>query len=233
MRNFDDQLQDLLQKIARMGWLAESMIQNAVRGMIAGDQTLAGQVFEKERQVNALQVEVDDTAVRLTVLQQPVARDARFLFMASRIGGELERIADQAVNIVQNTGHLSDRPLAEPLVDVPLMAQMARKMVRDSLTAMIDRNMDLADRVLMDEKEVDAFRDRIFKALVARMAVDPPAVQGAMSLILIARNLERVGDHATNIAEEVIYWINGRDVRHRQTLRAEDNRLDETREAGQ
>jgi phosphate transport system protein len=221
MRQFHDQLQELLQKVVRMGYLAESMIQKAIEGLIARNDAVAADIFEKERQVNALQVEVDEMAVRLTILQQPVAMDARFLFMVSRIGGELERIADQAINICQNARHLLEGAPLKPLVEVPIMAEVAQRMVRDSLTAMIDRDVKLAERVLVQEKEVDAFRDQVFGALLACMSADPRTIQRAMSLILIARNLERIGDHATNIAEEVIYWIQGRDVRHGQALRAD------------
>jgi phosphate transport system protein len=223
MRQFHDQLQDLLQKVIRMGSLAESMIQKGMEGLAGGNASLAADIFERERQVNALQVEVDDAAVKLTILQQPVARDARFLFMASRIAGDLERIADQAVNITQNAGHMLDQPPLKTMVELPLMAQVARKMVRDSLSAMIDCDVALANQILTDEKQVDALRDHIFSALLASMTADPRLIRAALSLILIARNLERIGDHATNIAEEVIYWIQGRDVRHGQALRAGSN----------
>ncbi len=231
MRHFHDQLQELLRKVVAMGSLAESMIRKAVEQLTAASPSLSAEVFDCERQVNALQVEVDEAAVKLTILQQPVASDARFLFMASRIAGELERIADQAVNIVQNIGHVRDQPSGDPLVELPLMAQVARKMVRDSLTAMIDRNVALANQVLEDEKQVDAFRDQIFSTLLGRMTADPRLIQQALSLILIARNLERVGDHATNIAEEVIYWIHGRDVRHGQALQADGAAGEDANEA--
>jgi phosphate transport system protein len=143
--------------------------------------------------------------------------------MASRIAGDLERIADQAVNITQNAGHMLDQPPLKTMVELPLMAQVARKMVRDSLSAMIDCDVALANQILTDEKQVDALRDHIFSALLASMTADPRLIRAALSLILIARNLERIGDHATNIAEEVIYWIQGRDVRHGQALRAGSN----------
>jgi len=222
MRHFQDQLSELFQKIVQMGSLAESMIQKAVETLETGQADSRNAVFESERQVNALQVQVDDAAVKLTVLQQPVAGDARFLFMASRIAGELERIADQAVNIAQNAGHLTDQPPLPPLVELSLMARIARKMVRDTLSAMIERDVAMANQVLRDEKQVDAFRDQIFSSLLGSMADDPKLIQAALSLILIARNLERIGDHATNIAEEVIYWLQGRDVRHGQARRDED-----------
>ncbi len=200
--------------VVSMGNLAEEMIRLAVRSLVVRDGSLQEQVFAQEQEVNALQVKVDELAVRLTILQQPVARDARFLFMASRIGGELERIADQAINISQNTRHVIEEPPLRPLVDLPIMAEVAQKMVRDSLTAMISRDVTLASAVLEEEQKVDAFRNQIFETLMEWMKQDAATIERAMSLILIARNLERIGDHATNIAEEIIYWIQGRDVRH-------------------
>jgi phosphate transport system protein len=218
MRHFHEQLQDLLQKLVMMGNIAESMIQSAVSALVKRNDSLSHDVFAREDDVNRLQVEVDDAAVKLTARQQPVAQDVRFLFMASRIGGELERIADQAINICQNSSHvIGDRPLRS-LVELPIMAEVAQKMVRDSMTAMIQRDLTLAAAVLEEEKKVDAFRNQIFSTLLDWMKQDPSAIERALSLILIARNLERIGDHATNIAEEVIYWIAGRDVRHSKSL---------------
>ena len=214
MRHFEELLQELLQKIVLMGTIAESMISIAVTGLVKRNQSHAIDVFVKEQEVNRLQVEVDDRAVKLTALQQPVAQDVRFLFMASRIGGELERIADQAINIVQNSKHVLEGPPMRPLVELPIMAEVAQKMVRDSLSAMIQRDVALAATVLEEEKKVDAFRNQIFSTLLDWMKQDPTAIERSLSLILIARNLERIGDHATNVAEEVIYWIQGRDVRH-------------------
>jgi phosphate transport system protein len=214
MRHFDDQLQDLLNMVASMGAMAGSMVSAAVRSLIARDEGLALEVYADEREVNAAQVAVDDQAVRLTVLQQPVAKDARFLFMASRIGGELERIADQAINICQNTHYVLQSPPLQPLVGLPVMAQVAQKMVRDAMAAMMRRDVNAAQAILEVEQTVDAHRDQIFRVLLTHMMSDPTTIQRALSLILIARNLERVGDHATNIAEEVIYWVQGRDVRH-------------------
>jgi phosphate transport system protein len=218
VRHFDIQVQELLQRIVLMGSLAESMIQKAIGSLVARNETLAAEVFSREQEINALQVEVDDRAVKLTVLQQPVASDARFLFMASRIAGELERIGDQAVNICQNAHYVLEAPPLRPLVDLPIMADIVQKLVRDSLTAMINRDAALADQVLAEEQKVDAFRDQVFRTLLTYMMADPGTIQRALSLILIARNLERVADHATNIAEEVIYWIQGRDVRHGHAL---------------
>ena len=224
MRHFDEQLDELFKRIIMMGSLAESMIQLAIRAYTDGNESLADEVYAKEEQVNALQVEVDDKAVKLTTLQQPVASDARFLFMASRIGGELERIADQSINIVQNTHYaLEGGPPTKPLVDLPIMAGLVQKMVRNSMAAMAGRDLKLADEVLQQEEQVDAFRDQIFRILLTHMMADPRTIGPSLSLILMARNLERIGDHATNVAEEVIYWIQGRDIRHAKPARHRDS----------
>jgi phosphate transport system protein len=224
MRHFDEQLDELFKRIIMMGSLAESMIQLAIRAYTEGNESLADEVYAKENQVNALQVEVDDRAVKLTTLQQPVASDARFLFMASRIGGELERIADQSINIIQNTHYaLEGTTPGKPLVDLPIMAGVVQKMVRNSMAAMAGRDLKLADDVLQEEEQVDAFRDQIFRILLTHMMADPRTIGPSLSLILMARNLERIGDHATNIAEEVIYWIQGRDIRHAKPARHLDS----------
>ena len=220
MRHFDEQLGELFQRLVLMGSLAESMIRAAVRSLMEQNESLAAEVFAKETEVNALQVEVDDRCVKLTATQQPVAGDARFLFMASRIGGELERIADQAINICQNTHHVLDGPPIRPLVDLTIMCEVVQKMVRDSVTAMINHDAAMAEKLLDEEEKVDAFRDQVFRVLLTHMMGDPRTIRQGLSLILIARNLERIGDHATNISEEVIYWIHGRDVRHKRSGKA-------------
>ncbi len=214
VRHFEEQLDELLNKVVRMADLAESMIDCAIKTLIARDESSCAQVFATEDRVNAMQVDVDDLAIKLTVLLQPAARDARFLFMASRIGGELERIADQAINISQNAKHVLAAPALKPMVDIPVMADIAQTMMGDAIRAMTTRDVALANRVLEEEKKVDALRDTIFRTLLTYMMANPGTIQRALSLILIARNLERIGDHATNIAEEVIYWIQGRDIRH-------------------
>jgi phosphate transport system protein len=214
-RHFDDQLQDLLQRLVLMGRLAEAMVHAAVRMLVERTEAPAAEIDAKEREVNDLQMEIDDRAVKLTALQQPVAADVRTLFMASRIASEIERIGDQAVNVRQNARVLIQDPPLKPLVDIPLMAEIAERMVRDGLDALVRRDCGLAQRILdEDEKKVDAFKDQIFRELLTYMMADPATIQRALALILISRNLERVGDHATNIAEEVIFIVKGRDVRH-------------------
>jgi phosphate transport system protein len=219
MRHFDELLQDVSKRIIMMGSLVESMIVTAVRAYSEQSDAFGAEVFEKEKQVNATQLEIDEKCVQLIATQAPVAGDVRFLFMASRISGELERIADQTINVCQNTHYINASPQIKPLVDVQIMAQVAQGMVRKSLGAMIGRDLSLAEQVLKDEEQVDAFRDQIFRIVLTHMMADPRTIQQGMSMILIARNIERIGDHSTNIAEEVIYWIQGRDIRHGKPAR--------------
>jgi phosphate transport system protein len=218
MRHFDEQIQELMEKLVLMGRLAESMIQLSLRVMIERNESLTDEVLRKEKEVNGLQLEIDDRAVKLTALQQPVGSDVRFLFMASRIATELERIGDQAINICQNAHHVLKAPPLKPLVDLPLMGELSETMVRKSIEALVKRDCNLARVVLEDEKGVDLFRDQIFRVLLTYMMADPGTIERALSLILMSRNLERVGDHATNIAEEVIYLVEGREVRHGHEL---------------
>lgn len=218
-RHFDEKIQELLEKLMTMGNLAESMIQAALRTLIERDESLCAEVHRREMEVNELQIEVDDRAVKLTALQQPVGTDVRFLFMASRIASELERIGDQAVNICQNAHHILEAPPLKPIVDLPMMGDIAERMVRDSLESLVRKDCSLANHVLEEEKKVDAYRDQIFRILLTHMMADPGTIQRALSLILISRNLERVGDHATNIAEEVIYLVEGREVRHQHEIK--------------
>ena len=213
-RHFDEEIQEIRQRLVRMGSLAESMIASALRMLIERDDRYYREVTEREEQVNGLQIEIDDMAVKITATQQPVGSDVRFLFMAARITSELERIGDQAINICQNAQHLLKAPPLKPFVDIPIMAEIAQRMVRDSLDALIRKDVSIAERVLTEEDKVDAFRDQVFRELLTYMMADPATIPRALSLILISRNLERVGDHATNVAEEVIYAAQGRDVRH-------------------
>jgi phosphate transport system protein len=218
IRHFDDQLQEVFKKIVLMGSLAESMIDLAIRSLVERDEALAMEVMEKEDEVNALQLDIDDEALRLIALHQPVAKDVRFLFTTTKIVTDVERIADQAKNIVQNASYVLAQPPLKPLVDLPIMGEIAQKMVRDALSAVINRDTTLAEKIIEEEKKVDAFRDQIFRTLLTYMMADPGTIQRALSLILISRNIERIGDHATNIAEEAIYIVLGRDIRHSPKL---------------
>ena len=214
MRFLHEQLQDVLKQITIMGSLTESMIGLAMRVLVERDASLTDEVMRKEDEVNALQVSIDEASINLIATQQPVGKDVRLLFMASKIVTDLERVADQAKNICQNARFVLAQPPLKPMVDLPIMAEIAQKMVRDALTAVIERDVALAERVMHEESKVDAFRDQVFRTLLTYMMADPGTIQRALSLILISRNIERIGDHATNIAEEAIYIVQGRDIRH-------------------
>ena len=213
-RHFEDQLQELKGRLVTMGTAAESMIERAVKSLLERDAGRHPGVFQSEQEVNDLHIEVDERVINLIALHHPVAADLRLAVMCSKIAGELERIGDQAINICQNTTELLRYPPLKPLIDIPLMAEVARRMLRESLDAFVRQDPGMATKVLNMDDEVDAFKNQIFRELLTYMMSDPGTIPRALSLILISRNLERVGDHATNIAEEVIYAAQGRDVRH-------------------
>jgi phosphate transport system protein len=213
-RHFDEQMSELKGRLVHMGALAEAMIEKTVKSLLERNTGRHGEIFESEKEVNNLHIEIDEKVITLLALQHPVANDLRLVLMCSKIAGELERIGDQAVNICQNTEALLRYPPLKPLIDIPLMAEIARRMLRESLDAFVRQDAALAQKVLNADDEVDAFKDQIFRELLTYMMSDPGTIPRALALILISRNLERVGDHATNIAEEAIYAAQGRDVRH-------------------
>jgi phosphate transport system protein len=161
-----------------------------------------------------MQIEIDDRVQRLLALQQPMAMDLRFILAVSRINNDLERIGDQGVNIAQSALRILRHPQVKPYVDLPRMSELAEGMVRDSLNALVHNDQELAKSVLARDDEVDRIRDQMFRELLTYMMENSAVVFPAFELILVAKNLERIGDHATNIGEDVIYMIAGRDVRH-------------------
>jgi len=225
-RHFEDHLQELKGRLVTMGTAAETMIERAVKSLLERDSGRHADVFKTEQEVNGLHIEVDERVINLIALHHPVAADLRLAVMCSKIAGELERIGDQAVNICQNTTELLRYPPLKPLIDIPLMAEIARRMLRESLDAFVKQDAVLAQKVLNTDDEVDAFKNQIFRELLTYMMSDPGTIPRALALILISRNLERVGDHATNVAEEVIYSAQGRDVRHHheETKRTEEGK---------
>ncbi len=212
---FESQLQQLLEQILLMGELAESMVDSAVHHLLDRDEARAADVFDREDRLDEMEVAVDDRVVGLVIQQQPVARDARFATAAVRISTDLERIGDQAVAIVKSVRHLADFAPSEPPAPLRQMADLAKRMVAESLIALAARDAALAERVLGDERQANGLRDAAFRALLNCMITDPLTAQRSLSLVLISRNLERIADHATNIAEEVLYLVRGQDVRHR------------------
>jgi phosphate transport system protein len=213
-RHFERDLNELKERVLWMGSLVEGAVHQSIHAVLEGQASLAEKVLQEEPAVNELQVEIDDRVVQLLALQQLMAADLRFVLAVSRINNDLERIGDQAVNIAQSALRILRHPRVKPYVDLPRMSELAEGMVRDSLNALVRGNVDMARSVLVRDDQVDSLRDQIFRELLSYMMGDSAVVFQAFELILVAKNLERVADHATNIAEDVIYIVAGHDVRH-------------------
>jgi phosphate transport system protein len=213
-RPFDEELKLLKEKLLEMASRAEEQIALAIRGLKERDETMACQVLEREEAVNLLDIEIDEMAMRLLALRQPMATDLRFITSAMKIGSDLERIGDLAVNIAERTMDLLKSPQLKPLIDIPRMAQMAQDMVRDALTAFISGDDKLAKEVCERDDQVDQLNDQVFRELLTYMMQDAGTISRAVDLILVGRHLERIADHATNIAEDVIYMVRGRTIKH-------------------
>jgi phosphate transport system protein len=213
-RHFHEELDGLKQTLLAMGALVEDQIRQVMRALVDRDDVLAQSVIERDREVNAYDVEVDEKCVELLALHQPTAGDLRFITTAMKIVTDLERIGDQAVNIAQRARELNVEPQLKPYIDLPRMAELAQTMVKESLDAFVARDTALARRVCGEDEAVDAFNHQIFRELLTFMMEDPKTIPRAIRLILIARFLERVADHATNIAEMVIFMVDSKMVRH-------------------
>jgi phosphate transport system protein len=213
-RHFERDLEELKERLLWMGSLAERAVHQAIHSVLDADEKLARAVLDEEPVINELQIEIDDRVVQLLALYQLMAADLRFVLAVSRINSDLERIGDQAVNIAQSATRVIRHPRVKPYVDLPRMSELAEGMVRDALNALVHKDVDLAKKILLRDDEVDSLRDQIFRELLSYMMGDSAVVFPAFELILVAKNLERIGDHATNIAEDVIYMVAGSDVRH-------------------
>ncbi len=216
-RHFHEELDALKQTLLAMGGLVEDQIRRAMRALIERDDALAREVIEGDHRVNAYDVEIDEKCVELLALHQPKAGDLRFITTAMKIVTDLERIGDQAVNIAQRALELNLEPQLKPYIDLPRMAEAAQRMVKESLDAFVSRDTRLARQVCGEDSDVDALKDQIFRELLTYMMADPKTIPRAIRLILISRFLERVADHATNIAEMVIYMVESKIVRHSLT----------------
>ena len=213
-RHFHEELEALKQTLLAMGGLVEDQIRRAMRALLERDDVIAQEVIDRDRQVNAYDVEVDEQCVNLLALNQPAASDLRFITTAMKIVTDLERIGDQAVNIAQRVLELNRDPQLKPYIDLPRMADKAQRMVKESLDAFVAGDTALARQVCGKDAEVDALKEQIFRELLTFMMEDPRTIPRAIRVILISRFLERVADHATNIAEMVVYLVEGKMVRH-------------------
>jgi phosphate transport system protein len=212
--HFDSEMQALKSQLLIMGGLVENRIHRAVDALISRKGEEAQQIIQADVEINDLQIEIDDRCLRILATQTPVASDLRFIAAAMKINSDLERMGDQAVNIAQNTLKCIDQPPLKPFIDLPRMASLAQEMTRDALDAFVRKDAELARNVLRRDDVVDDLKDQIFRELLTYMMADPGTIERALALILISRNLERVADHATNIAEDVIFLVEAKDVRH-------------------
>jgi phosphate transport system protein len=213
--HFEEDLQVLKQRLLHMGALCEERVHQAVDALMQRRLDAAERIATSDDAVNQLQIEIDDRCLKLLALQQPMATDLRLITAAMKINSDLERIGDQAVNIAENVIKLLPHPPLKPQIDVPRMAEIAQGMTHDSLDAFVRKDVALARNVLRRDDQVDALKDQVFRVLLTYMMADPGTIERCLALILISRNLERIADHATNIAEDVIFLVEARDVRHR------------------
>jgi len=214
MRHFVEDLELLKTKLLEMGALVESAIQRSISAVTQKDRGAAEQVFMSEARINAIEIEIDDFAISLLALQQPMAADLRLIVAALKINTDLERMGDLAVNIAQRALSLMEGPVIKPMIDIPHIAGLVQSMVRKALDAFVHRDADLARSVLSSDDAVDNMRTACYHELVSFMEQDPQHIQQALALLSITRNLERVADHSTNIAEDVLFLVKGVDVRH-------------------
>ncbi|MBI2789074.1 MAG: phosphate signaling complex protein PhoU [Elusimicrobia bacterium] len=212
-RQFDADLEDLRGRLLRMGSLCEEMVHYAVKVVVDRDDSHLSKVQDWERQVNGLHIDIDEVCLRLIALHQPAAGDLRLIAAAIKINSDLERVGDQAVNIAETGVYLLKEPRIK-LGDIPRMVEVAAGMLKDSLDAFARGDVELARDVIRRDDEEDRLKSQTFNELVTLMQSDASAIQRGMDIILIARNLERIADHATNVAEDVIFMVLGKDIRH-------------------
>ncbi len=211
---FHQGLDELKHKLLFMGGLAEQAVDRAIHAYVTRDRDICQRVLEDEKVINASEREIDEIAVDLLAMQQPMAVDLRFLFAVIKINADLERVGDQAVNIAERVLDMSKLPPAELPVDIPRMASLSAAMVHQALQAFIEENAELAQSILEKDDVIDTINRDAFDFLSQVMQENPALTRQALDALIVARNLERVADHATNIAEDVIFWVRGADVRH-------------------
>jgi phosphate transport system protein len=212
-----EQITQIRETLLMMASLADRNLALAMRALVERDEKLAAAVEAEDSQLDQLEITVDDMVINHMATHAPVATDCRFMLVASKISSNLERIGDSAVSIVRRSLELNREPLLKPLIDIPRMAQIAEGMLRDSITALIDRKPELAQEIVRRDKEVDAINKQLARELTSFMLENPTTITRAMNLTLVARALERVADHAKNIAEEVYYLYHAVDIRHERT----------------
>jgi phosphate transport system protein len=213
-KRYGEDLKKLREDILYMGGLVEDQIQKAIKSLVERDSALAELIIERDHEVNRLDVDIDELCIRMLALHQPAGRDLRFITTGLKITTDLERVGDMAVNIAEAARRYASHPPVKKLIDIPRMATTAQRMLRDALDSYVRGDMQLAQHVLDEDDELDSLKTQVFRELLTYMLQDPTTIEPALDLILISRHLERIGDHATNVAEDVIFMVSGRDVRH-------------------
>jgi phosphate transport system protein len=214
LRHFDEELAELKTKLARMAGLTEDQIDKALTALVTRDAALACRVIERDHKVNAMDVEIDEACIELLALHQPAARDLRLVTTAMKLSTELERISDLAESICERAIELNEEPQLKPYIDIPRMGSLARVMVKESIDAFVKEDAILARKVIGDDDFVDDLMEQLFRELLSFMMENPHTISRAIRLSFIAKSLERVADHATNIAELVVYLVEGKIIRH-------------------
>jgi phosphate transport system protein len=212
--HFQQDLETLKERLLAMGGLAEDRVRTAMLGLVDREGELIEQVLNGDMPLNELHIEIDDLCLKLLALHAPMAADLRAIMAAIKINSDLERVGDMAVNIAEAARRYTMHPPVKRLIDIPRMAMTAQNMLREALDSYVRGDMQLAQRVLDEDDELDSLKTQVFRELLTYMLQDPTTIEPALDLILISRHLERIGDHATNIAEDVIFMVSGRDVRH-------------------
>jgi phosphate transport system protein len=219
MRHFEQELEELKGKLLEMSALVEASVQRSVAAVAQKDRSAADQVFRDEARINALEMEIDEFAINLLATQQPLAADLRLIVAALKINTDLERMGDLSVSIAERAVSLLSEPMIKPMVDIRHMSSLVESMVRKSLDAFVANDADMARSVLASDDAVDSLRTASYHELVSFMEKDPQNIPQALDLIGITRSLERIADHSTNIAEDVLFLVKGIDVRHHSEAR--------------
>ncbi len=217
-KKYEEELKKLRDELLYMGGLVEDQIQKAVKSLVDRDSDLAQVIIERDHEVNRLDVEIDEICIRMLALHQPAGRDLRFVTTGLKITTDLERIGDMAVNICERALELNQEPQLKPYIDLPRMASIAQRMIRESLDAFVREDTELALKVCKDDAEVDQLNAQIFHETVTFMIDNPQTISRATKISSVSKYLERIADHATNIAEIVIFMVKGKSIRHMKEL---------------
>ena len=214
-RHFDEEMNKLNTDLLKMATLAEEAIYKSIQALKKRDMEIADMLIKEDQKIDELELKIEERSISLLALRQPIAGDLRFITTGMKINAELERIADLAVNIAQRARELSDKPLLKPLIDIPNLAEVARQMVKNAIDAFVNHDEKLAKQVIISDPEADKLRNLVYEELINDyMIKDGTTAPRAVPLILVARHLERICDHATNIAEDVIYMVQAKVVKH-------------------